>query len=402
MKKLITFALAIFFSFAAHAQTCGSTKNYTNAADYVTCNSVSSTPPTNIDGTPSTGDALSRYQWNLRALLEGETYASLFADAPRDVKVAVIDEWPGSGGHADLVNNYLTGINLIEGGTNTSGTYNGSGSIVAQLHGQCAAGIIAAEHNSIGTAGVFARAKIIPIRASFPTMAAAINQAVAAGAEVIHVAGFKFTDTDVNGYSLAENYIFADLYSSIQRPALRNVSDRAYIVGNMNDIRAAIEAANEAGVVITNGVANWTGLRTTNFIASRKQVISAGATNAFDEISAFNSMSYSYDIFAPGGDRRNFTFSAVATVIQSDVNSNLDDPLCPAGPTNYSSLTLGSAATPHVAAAAAIVKSYLPTATVEQVRQLLLKSTRPVTPNLNVIQATGGLLSLKKLRTNLP
>lgn len=389
MKKLII--LIALLASSAFAQTCGTVNYFSSEADYVACTSANPVKPI-VDGTPSTSDTHSRYQWNIRSLLENETYASQLSDAPNDVTVAVIDTYPGSQGHPDLTGVYLTGINLIEGGTNVNpGTWDGTS--YGNSHGQCAAGIIAAEHNSIGTAGVFHRARIMPIRSSFATLPDAIDQAVAAGAKVIHIAGYVI--------STPQSYFTFPEDASSYRPSFRTTAERDANLPILIAIRAAINAADAAGVVVTQGIGNRAGSFQANFIASHPRVIAVGATNAHEEISAFNSTNYDYDIFAPGGDRREFAWSAVSGLTMPIYAANLDDPLCPMGPSSYGSLTLGSAAAPHVAAAAAIVKSYKPTATAEEVRQYLYASTRTPTPNLSLLQSLGGLLSLKKLKANL-
>lgn len=223
MKKIACLLLICAAAGNAFAQ-CG-TKNYTNEADYVACTSAYSAAPTNLDGTPSTADALSRYQWNMRSLLEGESYASLFSDAPNDVIVAVIGEWPGHQNHPDLVNVYLTGINTIEGGTVTSPSWDGLDPTRGNAHDQCAAGIIAAEHNSQGMAGVFHRAKILPIRSSWQGLPIAINAAVANGAKVIHIAGYAIHDYDSGGVSQSKNQMFLEQPGGMVRPAY---SDSTY------------------------------------------------------------------------------------------------------------------------------------------------------------------------------
>ena len=129
-----------------------------------------------------------------------------------------------------------------------------------------------------------------------------------------------------------------------------------------------------------------------------------GASNVLGEASPHNSGSYRYDLFAPGGERRSASvgISTPFGVWQYGADANADDILCCVGSQAYCFLTLGSAAAPHTAAAAAIAKSYLPDASPEVVRRLLVKSTQPfTTPNLTVSQAAGGVLSLKKLKTNL-
>jgi subtilisin family serine protease len=155
--------------------------------------------------------------------------------------------------------------------------------------------------------------------------------------------------------------------------------------------------------VITQGIGNRTGGFTSNWIASRPQVIAIGATNIHNEVSPFNSLSFRYEVFAPGGDRRpaDAKVSMGGDVVSDAPNSNPDDVMCALGKDRYSFMSGGSAAAPQVAAAAAIVKSYLPAATPAQVRRLITGSTRPSTPTLNVIQSTGGVLSLKALRGHI-
>lgn len=88
--------------------------------------------------------------------------------------------------------------------------------------------------------------------------------------------------------------------------------------------------------------------------------------------------------------------------IPSDIFSNADDPLCAAGVDEYSFGTLTSFAAPHVVGAAAIIKSYLPGTNTREARLLLWDASVAPTPNLNPLQAIGGVLSLKKLRQLLP
>ena len=380
----------------ARAASCGS-DSYATPEEYVEC--VAATPyrvpDSLIDGAPSTRDPYSRYQWALRVLLENTLYDRLFRDAPRDVIVAVIDRWPGHGRHADLVGVYLPGINLVEGGTDTSGKWDGVAATSSNLHGQCAASIIAAEHNGVGIAGVFHRARILPIRSSVTTFAQAIRVAVQKGAEVIHIAGYEYTAGQMF-------HLFPESREA-NHPAYGTAATRETILPLLTGIRTALERAEEAGIVLTQGLGNRTGKFTSNWIASRPQVIVVGATNIHNEVSPFNSVSFRYEVFAPGGDRRHAAtpISIGPDVISDAPNANADDVLCALGNDRYSFMSGGSAAAPQVAAAAAIVKSYLPKATPAEVRRIIARSTRPSTPTLNVIQSTGGVLSLKLLRDNI-
>lgn len=382
-------------SFGQATYPCN-TRSLPVQGDFVSCVSPAYVP-TGTDGATSTADEYSRYQWNMRMILEGESYDSILGDAPRDVKVAVIDTYPGAMGHPDLVNVYETGINTVEGGTNADGVWDGVYATSSNKHGQCVGSIIAAEHNSIGTGGVFARARIIPVRASFNTLDQAIDLAVAAGAEVIHIAGYQ-VDFLYQDYA-----IFPDIGSPNVYPlrfTMKDPTTAAYESGRLKAIRNAIERAVwDHNVIVTTVVSNWTGLISTVFHAQIHETIVAGAVNVLGEASPFNSASYSYTILAPGGDRR----------IPPDLphpdgfvtfpnNSDPDDIACAIGPNRYSWGSGGSFSGPHVAAAAAIVKSYLPNATAADVRRLLVRSAQPLRLNLSPVSSIGGMLSVKRLK----
>lgn len=375
--------------------------NHGSKSDYIANVSQTYNPsPSLIDGAPATGAALSRYQWGMRQLLEGESYQSLFYDAPLDIIVAVIGHWPGHQGHPDLIDRYVAGFNFVEGGTNTSTTWDGNSATASTSHDQAVASIIAAEHNATGMSGVFHRARIMPIRASFQTLGRAIDTAVANGAKVIHIAGYVTDDYDEHFFSFLD-----DLYPSYPLyPSFRSDANRAAKLPAMQSARQAVRDATEAGVTVTTVVGNWSGVPMFTFMSQMAETIVAGPTNVLGEISPHSSMSYAFDVFCPGGDRRPYSsgLTLPSNVLQGGDTANADDILCAIGPDKYTFLTLGSAAGPHLAAAVAIIKSYMPDATTEVVRRLIQKASKPATPNLNLLQATGGVLSLKLLRALLP
>lgn len=375
--------------------------NHGSKADYIENVSASYSPSAGlIDGAPTTAAALSRYQWGMRQMLEGESYQSLFYDAPEDVVVAVVGHWPGHQGHPDLIDRYVAGFNLVEGGTNTSTTWDGNPATASTSHDQAVASIIAAEHNATGMSGVFHRARIMPIRASFQTLAQAINTAVSHGARVIHIAGYVTADYDEQFFSFLD-----DLYPTYPLyPAFRSDANRLAKLPAMQAARQAVRDATEAGVLVTTVVGNWSGVPMWTFMSQMAETLVAGPTNVLGEIPPHSSMSYAFDAFCPGGDRRPYSsgLSLPAGVIEGDATANADDILCAIGPDKYSFLTLGSAAGPHLAGAAAIIKSYLPGATAEVARRLIQRASKDAAPNLNILQATGGVLSLKLLRALLP
>lgn len=410
MKSIISIAAFILMALpASAAMTCNTRSSpdaavYTNcvSADYVVTNAQ-------VDSTASTADAYSRYQWPMRQILEGETYASVLGDAPRDVKVAVIDVYPGSQGHPDLAGVYETGINTVEGGTNTNPpVWDGIVPTSSNAHGQCAASVIAAQHNSIGTAGVFARARIIPVRASLATIDEAIDLAVAQGAEVIHIAGMAAVndafwpapnDPQYQLYPLWPDY-YAPNVNPLRFMA-RTPASSAHENGMLKDFSDAIERAVwDHNVIVTTVVGNWEGRAASVFHASLHETVVGAAVNVLGEPSPFNANNYYTTMLAPGGDRRVNTLSVSlpSDVMTGGQTADADDVMCAIGPNKYGFGSGGSFSGPHLAGAAAIIKSYLPDATAEDVRRLLRRSAQPITNNLHVLQSVGGMLSLKRLK----
>lgn len=375
------------------------TRSVPDAAGFEECISPAYVPTAAmIDGVAPTSDPLSRYQWNLRQILEGRPYLDVLGDAPRDVKVAVIDTYGGSMGHPDLVGVYETGINVVEGGTNTNPpVWDGLSGTSSNQHGQCVASIIAAQHNGAGLAGVFHRARIIPVRASWQTLDVAIDAAVAAGAEVIHIAGYSVS-------ALYEDYaMFPDMGSPLVYPlrwTMRDPPTAELERARLKAIRSAVERAVwDHNVIVTTVVANWSGLTTTYFTSQIHDTVVAGAVNVLGEPSPFNSNSHAYTVLAPGGDRRAHPWLPHAgDWISSGWQAGQDDIPCAIGPNRYTWGSGGSFSGPHVAAAAAIIKSYLPDATAADVRRLLTRSAQPLALNLHIAQGAGGALSLSRLK----
>lgn len=401
--------LLLLVSPASAAMTCN-VKSVPTPGQFVECVADPYTPlVSDIDGALSTTDPLSRYQWSLRMALEGVPYGDLFADAPRDVKVAVIDIWSGHQGHPDLVNVYEPGINTIEGGTNTNPpVWDGKGGTASTSHGQCAASLIAAAHNGIGMAGMFHRARIIPVRASPGTLAAAINAARFQGAEVIHIAGVSLmTNDDLDKIEYAWPDVPWSSYGTPQaahplHPMYKNPTVARAMVERFKAIDDAINDATEAGVIISAPLSNWNGRTSTLYWASNKNVLTTGAVNALGEVSPFNVSTYGTVLLAGGGERReaNITFPVPSNILPAtDAASNFDDVLCAIGPDKYSFSSGGSFAAPQGAAAAAIIKSYLPDAKAYDVMRLLKTTLQPLPrENLHLMNSVGGMLSLKRLR----
>lgn len=355
-----------------------------------------------IDGASMTANEFARYQWNMRMILNGAaSYADVLGDAPRNVKVAVFDRYPGHQSHPNLVNRYETGINTVEGGTNCNPpTWDGVPG--GNAHGQAVASVIAAEHGATGIGGVFDRARIIPVRTSFDTMETAIDLAIAAGAEVIHIAGWEI-DAPFQDYA-----VFPDIGEASTPPLRWNMKDettRAYEVARCKTIREAIERAVwDYNVIVSTVVSNWSGRISTTLFSQVHECLTAGAVNCLGEASPANSSTHTITTLAPGGERRVAPWLPHAgTWLSSGFGSGQDDVPCCIGPDRYSWGTLGSFAGPHLAAAAAIVKSYIPTATAQDVRRMIVRGSQPLRrDNLHLLSANPGhMLSLTGLKAQI-
>ena len=411
MLKTLTITCLISLAAMASAFACG-TRTNPDPAQWTACVSPPYAPSTSLlDSTPSTADEYSRYQWPMRQVLEGESYNSLFSDAPRDVKVAVIDVYPGHQNHPDLVNVYEPGINMVEGGTNTNPpVWDGQLPTYSHAHGQCVASIIASEHNSIGTAGAFHRARIIPVRASRDTLAAAIDAAVAQGAEVIHIAGMQALNDAFVPLPTESHWQLLYLWPDLgvpnvapQRWLYRSQAEVNHVAPILTGINDAITRATwDHDVIVTTIVGNWDGRTGYTLHSSNHETIPAASSNVRGEASPFNTSSYAGVILAPGGDRRTTSFGMTfpANVRStSDSLANEDDVMCAIGPDKYGFGSGSSFSGPYVAAAAAIIQSYLPDATAQDVRRLITRSRQPITLNLHQVNSIGGMLSLKRLKT---
>jgi len=322
------------------------------------------------------------------------SYRDIQRDAPRDVIVAVIDSGIHMN-HPDLINKSVPGWNFIDGNPNLRihdwDTKSPNASI---LHGECVASIIAAEvDNGIGIAGAFPRAYIMPIQTNLIHMAEAIQFAVDHKAEVILISGgggdllYPINSTDslfpIDGLYTAEN------------------------LSILRDIKLALGKAYVANVPIVVGASNRNGRFDFNLLGEDYRTIAVGPHNIFGEVSVHTSFSYTYEIFAPGGSRKELeNIQDISSKFPKDLivyspSADYDDPICAIGSNQYSFLTLGSAAKPNVAGAIAMIKSYFPEATVEEVREILRKGQVPLSPSGNILEGLTGRISLERIKIEI-
>lgn len=123
-------------------------------------------------------DTLYQHQWQLQ-LIHADSAWDLESYG-NDIRVAVIDS--GCYAHDDLKNNLLQGKNYIEGTTDVTDN-NG--------HGTHVSGIIAAEMNNVGIAGVAPKAKIVPLKCFDPSQKTYVDDVLDAIYDAVDVYGCK-------------------------------------------------------------------------------------------------------------------------------------------------------------------------------------------------------------------
>jgi subtilisin family serine protease len=349
-----------------------------------------------LSETQLTKDPLSKYQWGLKMMLDGATYQEIQGDAHRDVVVAVIDRGVHMD-HPDLRNKRRGGWNFIDGTDRLQVEYDARPPNGSIAHGECAASIIAAEvDNNVGIAGVFSRAYIMPLQSN-GHIAEAVSYAIDHNADVILIAGGAGNDDG--------EWLFPMYQNPNPLPPETGYSPRN--LKKMAALRDALQKAYEKNIPVITGVGNTKSFGMT-FVADDHTTIAAAPHNVFGQVSVHTSFSYSFEVFAPGGSRKKIeNLSELARYFPEGLKvfsptADFDDPLCAIGTDNsYSFLTLGSGAMPNVAGAVAMIKSYLPDITVEEVRQILRKSSISLKPGGSLLEGLGGRLSLRLLRQNI-
>jgi subtilisin family serine protease len=344
-----------------------------------------------VSETPLTDDSYSRYQWGLRVMLDGARYGEVQGDAPRDVVVAVIDRGVQMN-HPDLVNKVRGGWNFIDGKAKLRVNHDSRPPAVSVAHGQCAASLIAAEvDNKLGIAGIFRRAYIMPLQ-SDGQLAEAIDYAVDHDADVIVVSGGAGPNSD---------WLWPLFANATVRPSELAYSEAR--VERMRAIKRALGRAYDSKIPVLTGVGN-TRRFALSFIADDPRTITVAPHTVFGTVSLHRSFGYSIEVFAPGGSRLEIeNLSEVEKAFPDElpartVEGDYDDPLCAIGPEGYSFFTLSSAALPHAAGAVAMIKSYLPESTVDEVRQILREGSVPLKPDGSLLEGLGGRISLRLMR----
>ena len=281
-------------------------------------------------------DPLRAGQWNLDAVKADAAHRTSIGSG---ATVAVIDSGVHAA-HEDLAGKVIDGPDFIEGDRSANDEHG---------HGTNVAGIIGARaNNGIGIAGAAPGAKILAIRVldannagNSDQEAAGIDAAVAGGAQVINLS-----------LSAGPSVVTQLLPSS--------------------SLVRAIDRAAGAGVVIVAAAGN-DGVPLCAQPLLTTKILCVGAVNRANSLASYSNYAVRVDLVAPGGERR--PGEAVSSVQLGG---------------GYSAMAGTSQATPHVAAAAALLVSLG-----LRGRAVIDRLEKTATPLGNTAQLGHGLLNME-------
>ena len=275
--------------------------------------------PVHALGVPAGNDEHRGSQWNLDRI---HAPAAWERSTGAGVVIAVIDTGV-EGTHPDLRGHVLTGYDAIAGVEGGDVDDNG--------HGTHVAGIAAAlTGNGRGIAGVAPDARILPV---------------------------KVLDADGGGYTsdTAEGIVWA-VDNGAQVINLSLGADTPTAAEE-----AAVGYARENGVTVVAAAGNErTEGSPTSYPAAYDGVIAVAATDSSDRVAYYSNRGDYVDVAAPG--------SSIVSTYPSELVEDAD-PM--AGPVDYGRLSGTSMAAPHVAAVAALLKSYRPGLTPDGIEEAL-------------------------------
>ena len=269
---------------------------------------------------PAGTDPYRAQQWDLAKIRVGDAWQKATGTG---VTVAVIDTGVDAS-HPDLIGHVLTGYDAIAKTSGTATDPNGHGTHVAGT-------IAAATGNGVGVSAVAPNAKILPIR-------------------VLGANGGGYMSDAATGIIYA-----ADHGANVINMSLGSDS-KVLAVSN------AIAYARSKGVVVVASAGNARANGSpTNYPAADTGVIAVAATDSNDAVASYSNQGSYVDVAAPG----------------SAILSTYPKALMSAG---YGVMSGTSMASPHIAAVAALLKSYNSALTPDQIEQAMESSAVDLGP----------------------
>ncbi|HRR07827.1 MAG TPA: S8 family serine peptidase [Rhodothermales bacterium] len=303
-------------------------------------------------------------QKNNFTAIQSEAAWEVVKGASANVVVAIVDggtDWrhpdleanvwknPGEiagNGIDDDGNGFVDDVNGWNFANNSNDPTGLSGTPNSALHGTHVAGTVAAvTNNGIGVASISWNAKILPINAGSSTT----DDAIAFGYRGIAYAA------QLGAHIINCSWGSEDFFSETENQAIQLATSMGSLVV------AAAGNGGEDGVGDNNDLIP-------HYPSNYVDVLSVGATNAFDVKAAFSNYGHSVDVFAPG------------VGILSTAPRN-----------NYTYLSGTSMAAPMVAGLAALVKTYKPSLSpIELSEQVRVTANRIEGTNPDFAQTLGG------------
>ncbi|MEG0876371.1 MAG: S8 family serine peptidase [Oscillospiraceae bacterium] len=257
-------------------------------------------------------DPYLKQQWNINSIGISSAWDKGYEGT--NVKVAVIDSGVNSL-HEDFSGTHFDkGSNMLDGSHDIS-DQTGHGTLVSGIIG-------ATRNNAVGIAGLCGGITIVPIKCFGDSV-----------------------ETDAS-------YIISGLYEAVDIYKCDVVNLSLGVPHQMESMAAAIKNAVDKGVIIVSAVGN-DGTSAMQYPAAYDTVVGVGAVDSFDKVASFSQKNKSVFLTAPG-----------VKVYGPDHKTK----------NRYKEGDGTSYSAPHVAAAAAILKQYAPTADVDDFMALLKSS----------------------------
>ncbi|MEG2626215.1 MAG: S8 family serine peptidase [Christensenella sp.] len=194
-------------------------------------------------------------QWNLD-LIKAQSAWDLGCYG-NDVKIGVIDS--GIYMHSDIVGNVLPGYNYNSNNTNTTDSLG---------HGTFVSGLIAANWNDIGIAGIAKNAKIVPIKC-------------------------------FDGEKTTVDILCKGIYDAVDKYDCKIINMSFGLTSNSRALKDAVDYAYSKGAILVAAVGNE-GNSTINYPAGWDNVIGVGSVNVNEFVASTSNKNRSVMLTAPG------------------------------------------------------------------------------------------------------